>query len=277
MLVLPYPHISPVVARIGPIELRWYGLMYLVGYVVGFFLVRYRIRRGRSVLTERQLDMLIVYLFVGMFLGARLTYVLVYNWPFYRAHPWQIFAVWEGGLSFHGALVGMAAATALFTWRHRLGFLAVGDTLVLAGTPGLFFGRLGNFINGELYGRPTHLPWAMVFPDDPAQVPRHPSELYEAVAEGLLLAAFLWWLDRRARRGQWYRAGLLSGAFLVGYGAIRFLLEFTRSPDRQLGLILGPFSMGQLLSLPMILIGAAILLAVYAPRGNRRAPEAPPG
>jgi phosphatidylglycerol:prolipoprotein diacylglycerol transferase len=257
LLEIPYPHIPPVIVSIGPFALRWYAVMYIVGYAVGYRLVLARNRRGASVLTREQLDSLIGYLVAGMLIGARLVYVLVYNPGEYIARPWEVIAIWQGGLSFHGAILGIAAACALFAHRYRLPFLAVADTVALAGTPGLFFGRLGNFINGELYGRPSNVPWAMVFPADPLHVPRHPSQLYEALAEGVVLSLVLWWLDRRAHANGWYRPGLLTAAFLVGYAVFRFLLEFTRQPDAQLGLVVGPFSMGQLLSLLMLLAGLA--------------------
>ena len=258
-MTVPYPHIPPVILSIGPLALRWYGVMYVVGYFVGYQLALGRIRRGASALTQKDLDALIGYLVVGMLIGARLIYVLVYDFSSYRAHPWQVFAVWTGGLSFHGAILGMAIATALFVQRHRLAYLAVTDTVALAGTPGLFFGRIGNFINGELYGRPSSVPWAMVFPSDPLHVPRHPSQLYEALAEGIVLALALWLLDRRAHARRWYWPGLLTGAFLIGYAMLRFLLEFTRQPDAQLGFVLGTFSMGQLLSTIMLFAGVALL------------------
>ena len=258
-MTVPYPHIPPVIVSIGPLALRWYGVMYVVGYFVGYRLALVRIRRGFSALTEKDLDALIGYLVVGMLIGARLIYVLVYDFPTYRAHPWQVFAVWTGGLSFHGAVLGMGIATALFARRHRLPYLAVTDTVALAGTPGLFFGRIGNFINGELYGRPSTVPWAMVFPSDPLHVARHPSQLYEAFAEGIVLALVLWLLDRRAQAGKWYWPGLLTGAFLIGYATARFLLEFTRQPDSQLGFVLGTLSMGQLLSTIMLIAGLLVL------------------
>ena len=261
-MTVPYPRIPPDIISIGPLHLRWYAVMYLVGYFVGYRLVLARIRRGISALTQKQLNDLLPYLVIGMLLGARLIYVLAYDFPTYRAHPWRAFAIWQGGLSFHGAIIGMAIAVALFAGRHKLPYLAVTDTIALAGTPGLFFGRLGNFINGELYGRPTNVPWAMVFPTDALHLPRHPSQLYEGVAEGILLSLVLWSLDRIAHRQGWYWNGLLTGAFLVGYAILRFLLEFTRQPDAQLGFILlGKFSMGQLLS-TLMLVAGLIELAV---------------
>jgi phosphatidylglycerol:prolipoprotein diacylglycerol transferase len=249
--------------------------MYLVGYFVGYRLVLARIRRGIGPLTQKSLDALLPYLVIGMLAGARLVYVLVYDLPEYRAHPLQSLAIWTGGLSFHGAILGMACAIVLFARRYRIPLLALTDTVALAGTPGLFFGRIGNFINGELYGRPTNVPWAMVFPTDPHHLPRHPSQLYEGVAEGIVLAGLLWFLDGRARKGGWYWDGLLTGAFLVGYALIRFGLEFTRQPDAQLGLvILGRFSMGQLLSTIMLFVGLLVLgFSRYRAMRNIQRPE----
>jgi phosphatidylglycerol:prolipoprotein diacylglycerol transferase len=260
-MTIPFPRIPPDIVSFGPFHLRWYAMMYLVGYVVGYRLVLARIRRGLSALTQKDLDDLLAYLVIGMLVGARLVYVFVYDFQSYRAHPLNAFAIWAGGLSFHGAVLGMGIGAILFARRHRLPFFAVADTIALAGTPGLFFGRLGNFINGELYGRPTKAPWAMVFPDDPLHLPRHPSQLYEAIAEGILLSVALWGLDRIARRQGWYWNGQLTGAFLIGYAILRFLLEFTRQPDTQLGFILfGVLSMGQLLSTLMLLAGVILLL-----------------
>lgn len=263
LAVIPYPAIPPEIVRVGPFALRWYGLMYVVGYMVGVALARRRIARGLVAMSERDLDVLVGYLVAGMLVGARLTYALVYDRPTFAAHPLELLRVWHGGLSFHGAVIGMTAVAALFARRHRLPFLAVGDTMALAGTPGLFFGRLGNFINAELYGRPAGVPWAMVFPTDPLGLPRHPSQLYEAVGEGAVLALALWYLERRSAAGGWYRPGLLSGAFLVGYGVVRFLVEFTRQPDAQIGFVLGALSMGQLLCLLMIAVGTVLLAVVW--------------
>jgi phosphatidylglycerol---prolipoprotein diacylglyceryl transferase len=268
--------------RIGPLAVRWYGVMYVVGFFVGVRIIGRRGRRERLGLTQDDVGALMGYLVAGLLLGARLMYAAVYQPGHFLHDPLEFFALWHGGLSFHGAVIGMTAATALFVRRHALRFLAVADLLVLAGTPGLFFGRLGNFFNAELFGRPTHLPWAMVFPTDPMHLPRHPSELYEALGEGVLLALFLFWLERRSLARGWYRPGLLVVAFLMGYGVIRFLIEFTRQPDPQLGLVLGPLSAGQLLCAGMIVVGAILALYVRGrPRGDgaalpteRPAPEA---
>lgn len=276
--MLPYPHISPVAFRIGPVAVRWYGIMYLLGYAIGAWLANLRSRRRLWTLTAQDIDALVGYLLIGMLVGARLVYVTVYDWASYRAHPLEIVALWRGGLSFHGAALGMAIACGAFAWRRRVPWLMVTDGLAACTPPGLFFGRLGNFINGELYGRATTVPWAMVFPNDPRQVPRHPSQLYEAICEGILLGSIVWWLQRRlaqrARVTDDLRDGYLSATFLVGYGIIRFLLEFTREPDRQLGLVIGPFSMGQLLSVLTIVAGIA-LAAVARRRPPRRVDLAP--
>ena len=263
-MTIPYPHIAPEIVHIGPFALRWYGLMYVVGYLVGIAVARRRVRRGVVPFNGGAVDALVGYLVVGMLIGARLVYVFVYDPAAYAAHPLDVFAIWHGGLSFHGAVLGMVAASLLFAYRRRIPFWTVADTLALAGAPGLFFGRLGNFINGELYGRVTNVPWAMVFPTDPQRLPRHPSQLYEAVCEGIVLFLVLRLLERRAFRGGWYRPALLAGAFLIGYGVLRFLIEFTRQPDVQLGFVLGPFSMGQLLCALMIVAGIAVIAFRYA-------------
>ncbi|HEX4634483.1 MAG TPA: prolipoprotein diacylglyceryl transferase, partial [Gemmatimonadales bacterium] len=197
----------------------------------------------------------------GMFLGARLMYAIVYQPGHYLGNPIEIVRIWHGGLSFHGAVMGMTVASGVFARVHRVPFWQLADTLALAGTPGLFFGRLGNFINGELYGRVTTVPWAMVFPADPQRLPRHPSQLYEAVVEGVVLFLLLRVLEHRARARGWYRPGVIAAGFLVGYGAFRWMLEFTREPDSQLGLVAGPFSMGQMLCVAMIVAGIAVWFA----------------
>jgi phosphatidylglycerol---prolipoprotein diacylglyceryl transferase len=262
-VTIPYPHIRPELFRIGPFALRWYGIMYLIGYMIGIVIAKRRVRRGLIPVSETAIDSLVIYLLAGMLIGARLIYVLVYDFAAYKKHPLAAFAIWEGGLSFHGAVIGMGIACIIFARRYHAPFWTVADTFALGGTQGLFFGRLGNFINGELYGRPTNVPWAMVFPSDRLHLPRHPSQLYEAFGEGLLVFGFLWLLERRALKGGWYRPGLLGGSFLIAYGVVRFLIEFTRQPDPQLGLVLGPFSMGQLLCAIMIVAGAVMLAVIY--------------
>lgn len=260
---IPYPHIPPDILHVGPLHIRWYGVMYVVGYVVGDALARVRVRRGRSALSLPQIDTLIAYAVIGMLVGARTVYMIVYSTFDFRHDPLEVLRIWHGGLSFHGAILGMAVASAVFARRASLPWLAVTDTIAVCGAPGLFFGRIGNFINGELYGRVASVPWAMIFPADPTHLPRHPSQLYEAVGEGLIVAAIVWWVDRRSHASGWYQPGTLTAAFLLLYGVTRFLLEFTREPDSQLGFVLGPLSMGQLLCIAMVVVGAAMAVALY--------------
>lgn len=255
MIVLPA--FDPVALQVGPLAIRWYGLMYLVGFVAAWGLGQLRIRRGQAPLDSHGLEELLQYLVLGLLLGARLGYVVFYNLPYYVEHPWQSLAFWEGGMSFHGGLLGVSVAVMLFARRRGLSILALGDFLVPLGTPGLLAGRMGNFINGELWGRPSTMPWAMVFPDPLAGgVPRHPSQLYEGFLEGLVLFAVLWLYSSRPRPH-----GRVLGLFLFGYACIRFLVEFTREPDPQLGFIaFGWLTMGQALSAVMAVVGLWLLL-----------------
>ena len=266
-MTLPYPHIPPELIRIGPVAVRWYGLMYVLGFIVGGRLARRRIREGTLPLDEAGLDNFITALFVGMLLGARLVYVTVYDRSLLDS-PLSAIAVWRGGLSFHGAALGMTAACLWAARHYRIPALTLTDTLGLCATPGLALGRIGNFINAELWGRPTDLPWAMVFPTDAAQLPRHPSQLYEMLGEGVLLGLLCWGVERKARRDGWWRPGVGSVCFLVGYGVIRFLIEFTRQPDAQLGFLPGGWTMGQLLC--AIMIAAGLVMAWFVARSPAR-------
>ncbi|RMD78252.1 MAG: prolipoprotein diacylglyceryl transferase [Gammaproteobacteria bacterium] len=262
--MLPYPRIDPIAVRIGPLKVHWYGIMYLVGFATAWWLGRRRAARPGSGWRPEEVGDLVFYGALGVILGGRLGYVLFYNLPQYLEAPWRIFMVWQGGMSFHGGLLGVMVALALYARRTGRPFLAVTDFVAPLVPIGLGAGRLGNFINGELWGRVTDLPWAMVFPDPRAGgLPRHPSQLYEAFLEGLVLFVVLWLYSRRPRP-----LGAVSGLFLLGYGSFRFLVEFVREPDPQLGFVaFGWMTMGQLLSLPLILGGAALLLWA-----RRRAP-----
>ncbi|MBI3805022.1 MAG: prolipoprotein diacylglyceryl transferase [Nitrospirae bacterium] len=252
-----YPNLDPVFIRIGPLAFRWYGLMYAISFIAAIFVIRVTaIRKGLKI-TKEEISDLMLYAAIGVILGGRLGYVLFYNLPFYLENPSKIIAVWEGGMSFHGGLIGVLVAGALFCKRYGYSFYEVADVAILAVPIGLGLGRIGNFINGELYGRPTDVPWCMIFPQG-GEVCRHPSQLYQAGLEGIALFAILWLLSYRN-----LPRGVLFWAFFLFYGLFRFIAEFFRQPDPQLGLILGPFSMGQLLSLPMFLIGAIMAWLQY--------------
>ncbi|HLU15797.1 MAG TPA: prolipoprotein diacylglyceryl transferase [Burkholderiaceae bacterium] len=248
--MLQHPDFNPVAVQLGPLAVHWYGLMYLFGFAMVWILGRYRIRQGVTDLTARNLEDLIFYCVLGVIAGGRLGYILFYKPAEYLADPLKVFYIWEGGMAFHGGLIGVIVALLIFARRHNKTLLQIGDFIAPLIPLGLGAGRLGNFINGELWGRPTDLPWGMVFRTAGDGVARHPSQLYEMALEGLLLFVLLWWFSSRPRP-----TGQVSGLFLMGYGVFRFLVEYTREPDYFLGLVLGNLSMGQLLSLPMIAVG----------------------
>ncbi|HUH58745.1 MAG TPA: prolipoprotein diacylglyceryl transferase [Candidimonas sp.] len=251
--MLQYPEIDPVALQIGPVAIHWYGLMYLTGFALVWFLGRWRISRGQGNFTLRDLEDIIFYSVLGVVAGGRLGYVLFYKPAEYLANPIEIFYLWQGGMSFHGGLIGVIVVLFLFARQRRKTLLEIGDFVAPLIPLGLGAGRLGNFINGELWGRPTDLPWGMVFPQAGDGIARHPSQLYQMGLEGIALFALVWWFSRKPRP-----TGQVSAIFLMGYGAFRFLAEFTREPDAYLGLLTGGLSMGQLLSIPMILAGALI-------------------
>ena len=257
--MLVHPDFDPVALHLGPLQIRWYGLMYLIGFGLGWWLGRRRARVTPG-WTVQQVDDLVFYCALGVILGGRLGYMLFYNLGDILAEPLSILRIWEGGMSFHGGLLGVLLAMGLLARKTGKGFFEVTDFLAPLIPPGLGFGRLGNFINGELWGRPTDLPWGMVFPqvDD---VSRHPSQLYQALLEGLVLFVVLWWFSSRPRPRM---AG--SGLFLLGYGVARWLSEFFRQPDAHLGLLALGFSMGQWLSLPMVVLGGMFLWWAYRRR-----------
>ena len=259
--MLPFPSISPTLFKIGPIQIRWYGLMYLFGFLASYFLIRIQPRARRLGLQGALLQDLILFLALGLIVGARIGYVFFYqfsNLGEYLRNPLEIIAIWHGGMSFHGGLIGAIAAGILFCRWRKLPVWEVADPVIVTAPIGLLLGRLGNFINGELYGRPSSVPWAMVFPGG-GPIPRHPSQLYEAALEGLLLFLILWVLkDLR------FRPGVMVCLFLGGYGILRFLVEFFREPDPHIGLFWGVLSMGQLLCLAMIL--TAFILWAFLPR-----------
>lgn len=250
--MIPYPNINPEIVRVGPFSVRWYGMMYLIGFLSSYLLVRYQVRKKGLRIPKVVIDSLYTYIILGLLIGARLGYVLFYNLSVYLKNPLEIFAVWHGGMSFHGGLIGCIVSGFIFTRRYKLDFWQLSDLVIVTAPIGLGLGRLGNFINGELYGRVTDVPWAMVFPEGGA-LPRHPSQLYEFILEGIVLFLLLWLLKERITK-----KGYLLATFLSLYGLFRLIVEFFREPDPQIGYILGFLTMGQILSTIMVLIGLLI-------------------
>jgi phosphatidylglycerol:prolipoprotein diacylglycerol transferase len=284
--MLPFPDISPEIFSISifgfELALRWYALAYIVGIVLGWRLVVMAVRtpglwrNDTPVMSAEQIEDLLTWVILGVILGGRLGFVLFYQPAYYLSHPGQILAIWQGGMSFHGGLLGVVVVGFWYTWRHGIARLSAADIMALGVPPGLLLGRLANFINAELWGRPTTLPWGVAFPTEAAQFcpdvvgicARHPSQLYEALLEGLILGAVLIWLVWR--KGALKKPGFVAGVFFAGYGLARFLVEFVRQPDAQfisdgnpLGLawhVAGwGLTMGQILSIPMILLGVLLI------------------
>lgn len=251
---LQFPIIDPVIFSIGPVSLRWYGTMYLIGFLAAMFMANKAADRSNGAWTRDQVSDLLFYGFLGVILGGRVGYVLFYQFDYFLSDPLYLLQIWQGGMSFHGGLLGVILAIFIFARKTKKNFLAVGDFVAPLVPIGLGMGRLGNFINAELWGRQTDVSWAMVFPTDPLQVPRHPSQLYEFALEGVVLFAILYIIARKTNR-----LGLASGAFLIGYGVFRSFVEFFREPDAHLGLYLSFISKGQILSIPMILAGIFII------------------
>jgi phosphatidylglycerol:prolipoprotein diacylglycerol transferase len=252
ILAIPFPDIDPVAVHLGPLAIRWYALAYITGFLLGWWYCLKLADRATGPLTRAQIDDVLFWVIVGVILGGRTGYVLLYNPAYYFANPIEILAVWRGGMSFHGGFVGVLAAVYAYTRNHKIPFLALADLIVPVTPIGLFFGRIANFINGELYGRVTDVPWAVVFPGGGPE-PRHPSQLYEAGLEGLLLFAVLWVLIYPLRGLE--RRGLATGVFLAGYGIARTVGELFRQPDVQIGFLAGYFTMGEILSLPLVVAG----------------------
>lgn len=254
--VIPFPAINPVAVSFGPFAIRWYALAYIAGLVIGW---RYCLRLAGNpphLVRRQDIDDFLVWATLGVVLGGRIGYVLFYNPGYYFAHPPQALYVWHGGMSFHGGAIGVTVAILLFARSRRIGIFAFSDIIAEAIPIGLFFGRIANFINGELFGRPSNVPWAMVFPNG-GPVPRHPSQLYEAVCEGLLLFLLLFFAEWRGTRRS---PGFVTGLFLVGYAVARMSGELFRQPDPQLGYLIFGATMGQLLSIPVLIAGIVIIL-----------------
>jgi phosphatidylglycerol:prolipoprotein diacylglycerol transferase len=270
LLALPFPNIDPVLIQLGPFAIRWYALAYIAGILLGWLYARAIIRNeklwgGPAPMTATDCDDFIVWVTLGVILGGRLGYVLFYNPDYFAAHPLEALQLWKGGMSFHGGFTGCIAAVVLFARSRGIPVLSLGDITCAVGPIGVLLGRLANFINGELWGRPADVPWAMVFPTG-GPVPRHPSQLYEAALEGLLLFVVLGLL---VRSGALKRPGLIIGAFAIGYALTRSFSELFREPDAQLGFLWGGLTMGMLLSLPLLLFGIVlVVLALRQPPRN---------
>ncbi len=276
--MLEFPSINPVLLSFGPLQIRWYGLMYVIGFSCAYLLVVHQAKKfaWKQMLTH--VDNLNLALIIGVIIGGRLGYVLLYNPMHYLMHPMEIPAIWSGGMSFHGGCLGALLTGALYCRKQGLDYWRAADLFIATAPIGLFFGRLGNFINGELYGRISTAPWAMVFPDG-GPLPRHPSQLYEAALEGLLLFLLLWGMKanpwHQPKKRLWPHGSMLS-LFLIGYGCCRFLVEFFREPDAQLGFIIGLFSMGQVLCLLMVVAGTALWYARITAQTEKATVPPPP-
>ncbi len=262
LFAIPFPMIDPVLIEFGPLAIRWYALAYIAGILLAW---RYMIVTVRNTPlwnatphpTASDIDDFVIWATLGIVLGGRLGYILFYNLPYYLANPADILAVWEGGMAFHGGLLGMTVVLIIYSGTRGLNVWTMFDLAAIAAPVGLFFGRIANFINSELWGRPTDVAWAVVFPNGGPE-PRHPSQLYEAALEGVLLFFVLRLLSHRFKLLQ--KPGVLAGSFVIGYGLARIFVEFYRVPDAQIGYLAGFFTMGMLLSLPMVLIGVAVLI-----------------
>ncbi len=272
-LIIAFPVFDPIAIAIGPFAIRWYALAYIGGIVLGWVYARSLIKNDRlwggpAPITLPQMDDFILWVTLGIILGGRTGYVLFYNLPFFAAHPAEILELWKGGMSFHGGFLGCVAAVILFCRKNDIPVLSLGDITTAVGPIGLFLGRLANFINSELWGRPadSSVPWAMVFPNG-GPLPRHPSQLYEAGLEGIVLFTIL---AVMIRFGALKRPGLILGSFVMFYGMARITGEFFREPDPQLGFLWGGLTMGMLLSVPMVIAGAIIIVVAWRRKSPKR-------
>lgn len=251
------PAIDPVFLRLGPLEFRWYGLMYILGFLAAYFIIKAQAKRRNIPLSAETLSDIVFVIALGIVLGGRTGYIIFYNLAWYLSHPLKVFAVWEGGMSFHGGIIGGIAAGIYVFRKNRLDLWMMADITSLAIPVGLGLGRIGNFINGELYGRVTDKPWGIIFPSG-GNLPRHPSQLYEAFLEGILLFLLVWSVNRISPP-----KGVVFWTVIGGYGLFRFIAEFFREPDQQLGFLWGGATMGQLLSLPMLIVGVIMIIRGY--------------
>jgi len=267
--MLPYPQIDPVAIAIGPLQIHWYGLMYLIGIGGAWWLASRRLTAFDPTWSKEKLSDLVFWVAMGVILGGRLGYVLFYDLGAYIEQPSLILQIWKGGMSFHGGLLGVMLATWWFGQRNNKSFFQLMDFIAPLVPLGLGAGRVGNFINAELWGKASDVPWAMVFPTDPQQLARHPSQLYQVALEGVALFVILWFYSRKPRPTM-----AVSGLFALSYGLFRFIVEFVRVPDPQLGYLAGGWlTMGQILSLPMILGGLALMALAYRRQAVRGAAQ----
>ncbi len=258
--MLSLPDIDPVIFQLGPLQIRWYGMMYVLGFAASYFLVRHQMNTFRLDKLAAEFENLNFILIISLVLGGRLGYVFFYNASYYLSHPLEILATWHGGMSFHGAVLGLLLGGYLFCRKKGLNFLETADIYIVTTPIGLGLGRIGNFINAELYGRVSDVPWAMLFPGA-GPLPRHPSQLYESLLEGLLLFVLLWRLKTEKQRHRWGHGTMLA-AFLILYGVFRIFVEFFRQPDAHIGFLLGVVTRGQLLSAFMICAGLILYFNV---------------
>ena len=274
--ILPYPAINPILVSIGPFAVRWYALAYIVGIIAGWFYARAiiaseRLWGGPAPFTVIDFDDFVIWITLGVILGGRIGYVLFYNLPRFAEHPIEIFQLWNGGMSFHGGVTGCVVAIVLFALRRGIPMLSLGDVTAAVAPIGLFLGRIANFINGELWGRPTDVPWAMVFPNG-GPIPRHPSQLYEAALEGVVLFIVL---NVLVRAGALKKPGIVTGTFALGYGVARIICELFREPDAQLGFLWRGLTMGMLLCIPLMLAGIAVLTVALTREPKPKATHEP--
>lgn len=258
--MITYPEIDPVALDLGFLQIRWYGLSYVVAIMLAWWLLGRRAKASYEVWSKEQVADLVFYCTIGIILGGRFGSVIFYNLPYYLQNPLEILMVWKGGMSFHGGFLGVIVAIWLFSRKEKMAYFDISDFMMPVVPVGLFFGRIANFINGELWGKASSLPWAMKFPSEQAgDIPRHPSQLYEAFLEGVVLFIVLWWFSSKPRPMM-----SVSGLFIVGYGIFRAAVEFVREPDRHIGYLAGDWlTMGMALSIPMILFGGILLFLAY--------------
>jgi len=258
-----YHNINPTIFKIGFLEIRWYGLMYIISFILGYYLLKKFFKLKQITLSREKYDNLLFYIMLGVIIGGRFGYILFYNLSFYIEHPLNMFKVWMGGMSFHGGAIGVVIVGYIFCKKNNFNFYQMADPVIPLISVGLFLGRLGNFINGELYGKISDVPWAMVFPNSDGN-PRHPSQLYEAFLEGILLFAITYFILRKSKIH-----GVVFWSWIGFYGLFRFLIEFVREPDAHLGYIFWFFTMGQILSSVMVLVSSIAILIILGKKSRK--------